>query len=109
MVKKRFRLSPPHLVILSFATIIGAGALVLAAPFSAKEQPLDWVDALFLSTSAVCVTGLTPVDPGSTLSLPRTNHLAGSHSSRRAGLHDHFRIRSNVAPSTPFSHSKAQR
>ena len=69
MVKKRFRLSPPHLVILSFATIIGAGALVLAAPFSAKEQPLDWVDALFLSTSAVCVTGLTPVDPGSTLSL----------------------------------------
>ncbi|MEZ8218553.1 trk system potassium uptake protein TrkH [Candidatus Fervidibacteria bacterium JGI MDM2 SSWTFF-3-K9] len=69
MVKKRFRLSPPHLVILSFATIIGAGALVLAAPFSAKEQPLDWVDALFLSTSAVCVTGLSPIDPGSTLSL----------------------------------------
>ncbi|MFA0740704.1 MAG: hypothetical protein DFNUSKGM_000811 [Candidatus Fervidibacter sacchari] len=69
MVRRRFRLLPSHLVILSFATIIGAGALVLAAPFSAKEQPLDWVDALFLSTSAVCVTGLTPVDPGSTLSL----------------------------------------
>jgi trk system potassium uptake protein TrkH len=69
MVKKRFRLLPSHLVILSFAVIIGAGALLLAAPFSAEMQPLDWVDALFLSTSAVCVTGLSPVDPGSTLSL----------------------------------------
>jgi hypothetical protein len=37
------------LVILSFAVIIGAGALLLAAPFSAEMQPLDWVDALFLS------------------------------------------------------------
>ncbi len=69
MVKKRFRLSPSHLVILSFAGIIVAGALLLAAPFSAERQPLDWVDALFLSTSAVCVTGLSPIDPGSTLSL----------------------------------------
>jgi len=69
MVKKRSRLSPSHLVILSFAVIIGAGALLLTAPFSAKEQPLEWVDALFLSTSAVCVTGLSPIDPGSTLSL----------------------------------------
>jgi trk system potassium uptake protein TrkH len=69
MVKKRFRLLPSHLVILSFAVTISAGALLLAAPFSAEKQPLDWVDALFLSASAVCVTGLSPVDPGSTLSL----------------------------------------
>jgi len=69
MVKKRFRLLPSHLVILSFAVIVGVGALLLAAPFSAKTQPLNWVDAFFLSTSAVCVTGLSPIDPGSTLSL----------------------------------------
>ncbi|MCS7263246.1 MAG: hypothetical protein NZ805_00265 [Armatimonadetes bacterium] len=61
-------LSPAHLVILSFELVIAVGALLLALPFSAKEQRLSWVDALFLSTSAVCVTGLTPVDPGSTLS-----------------------------------------
>ncbi len=61
--------SPAHLVIISFATVIAVGALLLSLPISVVEQRLSWVDALFLSTSAVCVTGLTPVDPGSTLSL----------------------------------------
>lgn len=60
--------STTHLVVISFAAAIAVGALLLVLPFSATEQRLSWVDALFLSTSAVCVTGLTPVDPGSTLS-----------------------------------------
>lgn len=68
MRQKYPRLSPPHLVILSFAGIVAGGAVVLALPLSAKAQKLAWEDALFLATSAVCVTGLSPVDPGSVLS-----------------------------------------
>jgi len=67
-MRKRWELSPSHLVIVSFAVLIAVGTVFLALPFSAQGQPLNWVDALFLATSAVCVTGLTPVDPGSTLS-----------------------------------------
>ncbi|MCS7187486.1 MAG: hypothetical protein N3B10_07420 [Armatimonadetes bacterium] len=69
MKQKRWTLSPSHLVILSFAGVIAAGALLLALPISSETGRLAWEDALFLATSAVCVTGLSPVDPGSTLSL----------------------------------------
>lgn len=68
MRQKPLSLSPSHLVVLSFAGVIGAGALLLALPLSAQSQRLAWVDALFLATSAVCVTGLSPIDPGSVLS-----------------------------------------
>lgn len=68
MRQKYLRLSPPHFVILSFAGIVAGGAVLLALPLSAKAQKLAWEDALFLATSAVCVTGLSPVDPGSVLS-----------------------------------------
>ncbi|MGQ9462721.1 MAG: TrkH family potassium uptake protein [Candidatus Fervidibacter sp.] len=68
MRQKYLRLSPPHLVILSFAGVIAGGAVLLALPLSAKAQKLAWEDALFLATSAVCVTGLSPVDPGRVLS-----------------------------------------
>ncbi len=62
-------LSPAHLVILSFALVIVFGTLLLLLPISAAGQRVSWVDSLFMSTSAVCVTGLTTVDPGSTFSL----------------------------------------
>jgi len=61
--------SPSHLVILSFAGVIAVGTLLLALPISSETGRLAWVDALFLATSATCVTGLTPIDPGSTLSI----------------------------------------
>lgn len=54
-------LSPGLVFILSFAGLIGLGALLLKTP-QASHGGLSWVDALFLSTSAVCVTGLTPLD-----------------------------------------------
>ncbi len=69
MKQKQWTLSPSHLVILSFAGVIVIGALLLALPISSQVGRLAWEDALFLATSAVCVTGLSPVDPGSTLSL----------------------------------------
>lgn len=43
-----------------FALVILIGALLLVAPFSSANaaKPISFLDALFTSTSAVCVTGL---------------------------------------------------
>ena len=44
-----------------FITIL-CGSILLSLPFSHKEGvTISFLDALFVSTSAVCVTGLTPV------------------------------------------------
>lgn len=58
------RFSRDKIVILSyFSGIILAGALLLMIPASWKgPTPLKFIDALFTSTSAVCVTGLITVD-----------------------------------------------
>ncbi|MDR2574366.1 MAG: ATPase [Desulfovibrio sp.] len=66
----RNRLSSPLTwPVYSFALTIAAGALLLNLPIcQARGNPLSLLDALFLATSAVCVTGLTPVDIGATLS-----------------------------------------
>ena len=61
-------LSPERIFILNFAGIILLGGLVLWLPFSATSKPLSAVDALFTSASAVCVTGLAPLDLGQDLS-----------------------------------------
>ncbi len=46
-----------------FSLVILCGAFLLQMPFSWRgPEPLRWIDALFTSTSAVCVTGLTSVD-----------------------------------------------
>ena len=62
------RLTPPRLFILSFALVILVGALLLRTPFSASRGHLTFVDALFSSASAVCVTGLAVIDIGKDLS-----------------------------------------
>jgi len=54
-------LNPAQLFMTSFAFIIFFGALLLKMPLS-TTSPITFVDALFTSTSAVCVTGLTVVD-----------------------------------------------
>jgi trk system potassium uptake protein TrkH len=61
-------LSPERIFILSFAGLILFGGLLLRLPFSAAGVPLSWIDALFQSASAVCVTGLTAIDVGQDLS-----------------------------------------
>lgn len=55
------RLSPGMVFILSFALLIGFGTLLLKTPQATREG-ISFVDACFTSTSAVCVTGLIPVD-----------------------------------------------
>jgi len=68
MARKRF-LSPYTWPVLSFLAVIAAGSLLLGLPISWVEgQSISAIDACFLSTSAVCVTGLSPVDIGAVLS-----------------------------------------
>lgn len=54
-------LHPAGIFVLSFLLIILTGALLLMLPRSTYNG-IGFIDALFTSTSAVCVTGLTVVD-----------------------------------------------
>ena len=54
-------LNPAQVFMISFGLIIFFGALLLMMPL-ATTSPITFIDALFTSTSAVCVTGLTVVD-----------------------------------------------
>jgi potassium uptake TrkH family protein len=61
--RQRFRLHPAQVVASGFGIAIAAGTALLMLPI-AKAGPggASFVEALFTSTSAVCVTGLTVVD-----------------------------------------------
>jgi len=63
------RLTPARVFILGFIFIILVGTVLLSLPSSAQQGRLSFVDALFTSTSAVCVTGLAVIDIGKDLSL----------------------------------------
>ncbi|MEQ9378600.1 MAG: potassium transporter TrkG [Imperialibacter sp.] len=56
--------NPANLFIFSFALIVLLGCGLLMLP-NATYEGIGFVDALFTSTSAVCVTGLIVVDTGS--------------------------------------------
>jgi len=57
-------------VAISFLALIAAGTLALKLPWATpREAPIGWVDALFTSTSAACVTGLTVRDTGAGFTL----------------------------------------
>lgn len=58
---KRTLLNPAQLFIISFLAIIFLGSLLLLLP-RATYGGISYLDALFTSTSAVCVTGLIVVD-----------------------------------------------
>ena len=63
-------LTPYQILVLGFAGLILVGALLLMMPqASVTGQSLSFVDALFTSTSAVCVTGLIVVDTGTYFSV----------------------------------------
>src|SRR5512136_2085971 len=60
--------SPARMFVLSFAAVIITGGILLWLPCSATKGHLRFVDALFSSASAVCVTGLVVIDMGKDLS-----------------------------------------
>ena len=58
-MKKR-KLSPFAIIAMSFLGIIAIGAILLKLPIATQSrEALSWYDSIFLSTSAVCVTGLS--------------------------------------------------
>lgn len=57
-----FGANPGHRAILYFLTIIAVGSILLVLPVSANNRTISYIDALFTSTSAVCVTGLVALD-----------------------------------------------
>lgn len=63
ITSKNFRISNVQLIVIVFLGIIFLGSILLWLPFSHQEgQTLPYIDALFVATSAVCVTGLTPIN-----------------------------------------------
>lgn len=61
------RQSPARLIALGFAFVILLGSVLLILPCSVQQGvELRYIDALYTSTSAVCVTGLIAVDAGDT-------------------------------------------
>lgn len=60
---KRFRFNYVQLIILGFAAFILIGALLLCLPAASRDgRAVPFIDALFTSTSATCVTGLVIAD-----------------------------------------------
>lgn len=55
------RINPSLLLSASFLVVIISGSLLLSLP-KCNNMPLDYCDALFVSTSAVCITGLSSID-----------------------------------------------
>ena len=63
--KKNTKLKGVQILALGFLAVILIGALILTLPISsASGETTDFLDALFTSTSAVCVTGLVTLDTG---------------------------------------------
>lgn len=59
-----------RIVAIGFLTAIFIGSILLMLPCSVQEGvELEYIDALYTSTSAVCVTGLVAVDAGDTFTV----------------------------------------
>ena len=64
------KIHPYILIISSFVSVILLGTLLLLLPISAKDgNSIGFIDSLFMSTSAVCVTGLATVSVANNLSV----------------------------------------
>lgn len=62
-------LSPQSILVLSFVIVIIIGSILLKQSFALNGNHISYVDALFTSASATCVTGLIVVDTGSFFSI----------------------------------------
>lgn len=60
---------PETLIFYSFLAAALIGAFLLELPFATTKGSLSFIDALFMSTSAVCVTGLSVIDIGKDLTI----------------------------------------
>ncbi|WP_330616132.1 TrkH family potassium uptake protein [Romboutsia sp. 13368] len=57
------KMKPTQIMVIGYAIIILVGAILLSMPISTQNgESIGFLDSLFTSTSAVCVTGLVAVD-----------------------------------------------
>jgi trk system potassium uptake protein TrkH len=61
VIFKKIEIHPLYKILISFIVLIVSGSFLLKIP-AASTVHLSYIDALFTSTSAVCVTGLIVVD-----------------------------------------------
>ena len=71
LLRRAFDLPPPLTLLILYAALVAAGAVLLKLPLAHEPGAPDvsWSDAVFMSASAVTVTGLVVVDPASTFTL----------------------------------------
>ncbi|WP_253200785.1 TrkH family potassium uptake protein [Clostridium sp. CF012] len=64
-IKRKNIYTPVQILALGFAVVIFIGAILLSLPIASQSGKITpFIDCLFTSTSAVCVTGLVTVDTG---------------------------------------------
>ncbi len=64
------RVSPAQIIVIGFAGVIVLGAILLNLPFaSSSGKSIGLLNAFFTSASGVCVTGLSVIEVGTTLSV----------------------------------------
>lgn len=62
---KKIKLSSVQILALGFMSVIFIGGIILSLPISSVSgESTSFLDSLFTSTSAVCVTGLVTIDTG---------------------------------------------
>jgi len=62
---KKSKLNEVQVLAIGFALVILIGGMILSLPFSSLDgNYTNFLDSLFTSTSAVCVTGLVTIDTG---------------------------------------------
>ena len=70
--KKKTRFTPTQSLVIGIIFIILIGAILLKLPIS-NNKPIKFIDSLFVSTTSVCVTGLTTVVIAEQFSIFRTS------------------------------------
>lgn len=64
------KIKPSRIFVLGFLMVILLGTILLMLPISINEgKNVSFIDALFTSTSAVCVTGLIAIDTADTFTI----------------------------------------
>lgn len=63
------KLTPPKILSLGFVVLIASGTVLLSLPAASTGGRISFIDALFMATSATCVTGLAVVDTGTQLTV----------------------------------------
>lgn len=67
---QKIKLNPPAVLAMGFASLILIGSILLNLPMATKSgESIGYLNALFTSSSAVCVTGLVVVNTGEFWSL----------------------------------------